>query len=48
VLKTPQFLKTLLDPHPEDADYAPMPEERPGGFDWGNQQQPADEARRDQ
>ncbi|CAB3375834.1 Hypothetical predicted protein [Cloeon dipterum] len=39
VLRTPQLLKVLLDPHPEDADYAPLPEERPGGFNWGNQQQ---------
>jgi hypothetical protein len=29
------FRKVLLDPHPEDLDYAPLPEERPGGFNWG-------------
>ncbi|KAL3274238.1 hypothetical protein HHI36_015649 [Cryptolaemus montrouzieri] len=38
ILKTPMFLKMLVDPHPEDADYAPLPEERPGGFEWGNRQ----------
>lgn len=27
--------KTLLDGRPEDSDYNPLPEERPGGFNWG-------------
>lgn len=30
------FRKTLFDTHPDDADYVPLPEERPGGFEWGN------------
>lgn len=33
------YRKTLFDPPPEDADYVPLPEERPGGFDWGANQQ---------
>lgn len=32
------YRRTLFDPAPEDADYVPLPEERPGGFEWGNQQ----------
>ncbi|XP_045475973.1 derlin-2-like [Harmonia axyridis] len=40
ILKTPMFLKMLVDPHPEDPDYEPLPEERPGGFEWGNRQNP--------
>ncbi|EFA08946.1 derlin-2 [Tribolium castaneum] len=39
ILKTPHFMRTLFDEIPEDPDYAPPPEERPGGFDWGNQNQ---------
>uniref|UniRef100_A0A224XIT1 Derlin n=1 Tax=Panstrongylus lignarius TaxID=156445 RepID=A0A224XIT1_9HEMI len=35
ILKTPHFLKALLDPVPEDPDYTALPEERPGGFNWG-------------
>ncbi|CAK1580270.1 unnamed protein product [Parnassius mnemosyne] len=37
LLKTPQFLKKLFDPAPEEQDYVPLPElanVRPGGFDW--------------
>lgn len=30
------FRKTLFDAPAEDADYVPLPEERPGGFEWGN------------
>lgn len=26
----------MFDTHPDDADYVPLPEERPGGFEWGN------------
>ncbi|CAD1472374.1 unnamed protein product, partial [Heterotrigona itama] len=37
VLKTPQILKTLFDAHPEDPDYTPPPEDRPGGFNWGQE-----------
>merc|ERR1711994_478519 len=35
ILKTPQILKVLCDEAPEDPHYAPPPEERPGGYDWG-------------
>lgn len=35
ILKTPMLLKVLCDPAPEDPNYAPVPEERPGGFEWG-------------
>jgi len=34
ILKTPLFLKHLLDPAPEE-DHIPPPEFRPGGFNWG-------------
>lgn len=37
ILKTPQVLKTLFDAHPEDPDYSPPPEDRPGGFNWGRE-----------
>lgn len=39
LLQTPQVLKALCDPIPEDPAYNPPPEERPGGFDWGNNQE---------
>lgn len=29
--------KTLFDAHPEDPDYMPPPEDRPGGFNWGQE-----------
>uniref|UniRef100_A0A1B6MPE4 Derlin n=1 Tax=Graphocephala atropunctata TaxID=36148 RepID=A0A1B6MPE4_9HEMI len=35
ILNTPQFLKSLFDTPADDADYVPMPEDRPGGFAWG-------------
>ena len=35
------ILKVLCDPAPEDPDYAPLPEDRPGGFDWGNNDEAA-------
>merc|ERR1719367_203284 len=35
ILKTPQILKVLCDEAPDDPDYAPPPEERPGGYNWG-------------
>lgn len=44
ILKTPMFLKRLLDEVPEDSSYNPLPEDRPGGFNWGNEQQPNDGA----
>ncbi|QQP50656.1 Derlin [Caligus rogercresseyi] len=33
----------LFDPTEDDPDYNPPPEERPGGFDWGNNQGVQDE-----
>lgn len=42
VLKTPQFLKSLFDAPPEDPDYTPIPEEQPGGFNWGPGDRPPD------
>lgn len=27
--------KNLLDEYPEDPDYTPLEEDRPGGFNWG-------------
>merc|ERR1712045_824584 len=35
ILKTPQILKVLCDEAPEDPHYNPPPEERPGGYNWG-------------
>lgn len=35
ILKTPGIMKWLFDPAVEDPNYNPLPEERPGGFDWG-------------
>lgn len=35
ILKTPQILKNLLDPRPIDPDYLPLPEDRPGNYEWG-------------
>ena len=35
ILKTPQILKVLCDEAPDDPDYNPAPEDRPGGYDWG-------------
>ena len=29
------YFQTLFDGEPEDPNYNPLPEERPGGFDWG-------------
>lgn len=40
ILKTPLFLKRLLDEAPEDISYNPLPEDRPGGFNWGEEQPP--------
>jgi len=40
ILKTPILLKTLFDEQPDDIDFVPAPEDRPGGFEWGNQDQP--------
>ncbi|KAJ8957332.1 hypothetical protein NQ318_004811 [Aromia moschata] len=37
ILKTPSLLRALCDGLPDDADYQRLPEEQPGGFEWGNQ-----------
>uniref|UniRef100_A0A665TDK0 Derlin n=1 Tax=Echeneis naucrates TaxID=173247 RepID=A0A665TDK0_ECHNA len=37
-LKTPSIIKMLFDTPEEDANYNPLPEERPGGFAWGEGQ----------
>ncbi|KAJ8929183.1 hypothetical protein NQ314_018154 [Rhamnusium bicolor] len=37
ILKTPSLLRTLFDMLPEDEAYQRLPEEQPGGFEWGNQ-----------
>ncbi|KAK7586109.1 hypothetical protein V9T40_003985 [Parthenolecanium corni] len=35
--------KAIFDNQPVDSDYNPLPEDRPGGFDWGeNEPQPQD------
>ncbi|CAB0029719.1 unnamed protein product [Trichogramma brassicae] len=34
ILKTPNFLKSIFNPHDSDLDYVPLQEDRPGGFDW--------------
>lgn len=39
LLKTPQFLKNIFDEPMEDADYTALPEDRPGGFNWGRENQ---------
>ncbi|CAG2201957.1 DERL2_3 [Mytilus edulis] len=38
ILKTPRFLYLLEGPT-EDPNYNPLPEERPGGFNWGEGQE---------
>ncbi|TRY86842.1 hypothetical protein DNTS_028660, partial [Danionella cerebrum] len=37
-LRTPSILKLLFDTPEEDANYNPLPEDRPGGFAWGEGQ----------
>ena len=39
ILQTPQFLRQICDPAPEDPSYNPPPEDRPGGFPWGQNQE---------
>ncbi|KAK4873800.1 hypothetical protein RN001_013160 [Aquatica leii] len=39
ILRTPSILKTIFDNHADDPDYVPLPEDRPGGFDWGHNRQ---------
>lgn len=36
ILKTPKIIKYIFEDAPADPNYNPLPEERPGGFDWGN------------
>ncbi|KAM7348393.1 derlin 2 [Cochliomyia hominivorax] len=36
-LKTPNFLKVLFNEH-IDRNYQPLPEDRPGGFNWGGEE----------
>ena len=37
------FRKAIFDNQPVDSEYNPLPEDRPGGFDWGeNEAQPRD------
>uniref|UniRef100_F7GGU1 Derlin n=1 Tax=Monodelphis domestica TaxID=13616 RepID=F7GGU1_MONDO len=38
ILKTPAFLKAIFDTPDDDPNYNPLPEERPGGFAWGEGQ----------
>ncbi|CAM2103964.1 unnamed protein product [Caretta caretta] len=35
LLKTPSLLKAMFDTPEDDPNYNPLPEERPGGFAWG-------------
>jgi Derlin-2/3 len=35
ILKTPYFLKVIFDSQTDDIEYTPLPEDRPGGFNWG-------------
>ncbi|NXS85210.1 DERL2 protein, partial [Erpornis zantholeuca] len=38
LLRTPSVLKAVFDTPEEDPNYNPLPEERPGGFAWGEGQ----------
>ncbi|XP_006863543.1 PREDICTED: derlin-2 [Chrysochloris asiatica] len=38
ILKTPSVLKAIFDTPDEDPNYNPLPEDRPGGFAWGEGQ----------
>nr|CAH7744819.1 unnamed protein product [Callosobruchus chinensis] len=42
ILKTPSLLRTVFDPPPDSVDYQRLPEEQPGGFEWGNQENQED------
>uniref|UniRef100_A0A6B2E4H3 Derlin n=1 Tax=Phlebotomus kandelakii TaxID=1109342 RepID=A0A6B2E4H3_9DIPT len=43
LLVTPQFLKRIFDENDQNPEYAALPEDRPGGFDWGERlNRPAD------
>lgn len=47
ILRTPGFLKTIFDAREDDPNYNPLPEERPGGFDWGEGQRAGEQDERD-
>ncbi|XP_069741015.1 derlin-2 isoform X1 [Narcine bancroftii] len=38
LLRTPSILKAIFDIPEEDPNYNPLPEDRPGGFNWGEGQ----------
>ncbi|XP_078064427.1 derlin-2 isoform X1 [Mustelus asterias] len=38
LLRTPNILKAVFDIPEEDPNYNPLPEDRPGGFNWGEGQ----------
>lgn len=40
ILQTPRLIKYLFESPPEDPNYNPLPEDRPGGFNWGERPQP--------
>lgn len=42
ILKTPPLLRILFDNQPDDVDFVRLPEDQPGGFEWGNNQRAAD------
>ncbi|XP_067929254.1 derlin-2-like [Watersipora subatra] len=43
LIRTPGFLKRLIEPHNiEDPSYEPLPEDRPGGYAWGQDHQQAE------
>jgi Derlin-2/3 len=35
IIRTPYFMRWLFDGPQADPSYQPEPEDRPGGFDWG-------------
>lgn len=41
------FRKALFDPVEEDPNYNPLPEDRPGGFDWGAPRPPQQDQQQD-
>lgn len=38
VLRTPRIIKYLFETPADDPNYNPLPEDRPGGFNWGERQ----------
>jgi len=40
--------KYLFDPVPDDPNYNPLPDERPGGFEWGQGQRVANDDGREE